>query len=347
MSIPGKILAVLNVLAAGLFVFLAAADWGKRQSWTYGVYRFQLAIDGLPLDAEARGADGVPLVKNLTDKTFQDVFKPVGGISGTAPEDKTQVGEVKRVQAAVRKDIEAAPTVEAKREKLSNILVNLQRTEGDREAMYQQIMKTNVDQLMAPEGPLDQAFNQAIAAKNAEGQERDPEERRLAIAHLLCNISPPPSLFNMSESTEWKERAQVVVGLKTFVTEVNHQAAAFQAMFLQVGHALEKDRDYFEKESRRILGELQVLNQNLADRKSEFHKQQQVADGLMAQNQNRTTELAELRNKVNTTQQSAQAALLELDRYQKRLFEAQKNLRNRLQKNRDLEREIGDLEGVK
>ena len=37
MSILGKILVVFNVLAALVFAYLAAVDWGQRHAWSWAV----------------------------------------------------------------------------------------------------------------------------------------------------------------------------------------------------------------------------------------------------------------------------------------------------------------------
>ncbi len=60
MSLLGKILALVNILAAVGFIYLAASDYGKRQQWSYAVYRHDLAINGLPLDEKEVDVDGVP-----------------------------------------------------------------------------------------------------------------------------------------------------------------------------------------------------------------------------------------------------------------------------------------------
>jgi hypothetical protein len=54
MSLPGKILALVNFLAAGLFVYLAVVNHAKRQSWAHAVALHDRAIDGLPLDDQRK-----------------------------------------------------------------------------------------------------------------------------------------------------------------------------------------------------------------------------------------------------------------------------------------------------
>src|SRR6266849_2129298 len=84
MSILGKVLAALNVLAAIAVIYFAAADWGQRHNWAYNYFRMELALDGLPLDENQTDAEGVKVVTKITDKTLGDIF------SADAPKAKTQ-----------------------------------------------------------------------------------------------------------------------------------------------------------------------------------------------------------------------------------------------------------------
>ena len=56
MSGFGKLLAVLNVLAAIAFVVFAGMDWGQRQRWAYAAYLHDVIVDGLPIDDKERMA---------------------------------------------------------------------------------------------------------------------------------------------------------------------------------------------------------------------------------------------------------------------------------------------------
>src|SRR5437660_1241166 len=100
MSLLGKILAVVNILAAIGFIYMAASDYGKRQQWSYAVYRHDLAIDGLPLDEKEMDVDGVPRVKNVNQATQTDMFQGMG------TPVTTQLKEVEGVQNALRARID-------------------------------------------------------------------------------------------------------------------------------------------------------------------------------------------------------------------------------------------------
>src|SRR5262245_63101103 len=97
MSTLGKVLAILNVLAAIAFFALAAMDYGQRKKWAHNVFVHDLAINGLPVDAEEPDADGDPLVNRFRDdsETLKEVFKSSGNPV------KTQEDELARVQSRI------------------------------------------------------------------------------------------------------------------------------------------------------------------------------------------------------------------------------------------------------
>src|SRR5262245_44888888 len=66
MSLFGKILAVLNVLAAIAFVVLAAMDYQRRQDWSFAVLRHDIALRGLPVNEDEKDREGNLLVRELT-----------------------------------------------------------------------------------------------------------------------------------------------------------------------------------------------------------------------------------------------------------------------------------------
>src|SRR5262245_48343710 len=134
MSTLGKVLAFVNVFAAIAFVCLAAADWGKRQAWSYAVFRHDLLIHGLPVDDKQIDVDGEPLVNHLSDKTIAQILP-------SAPK-KTQVDEARRRHDDLKREIESDPNTALA--KLERTLVPLQRTRGERDALIAQIRNPKV-----------------------------------------------------------------------------------------------------------------------------------------------------------------------------------------------------------
>src|SRR5688572_6670828 len=113
MSVLGKVLAVLNIVAALAFVYLATQVRGARQAWSYAAFRHELVLDGVPLDAEVKDRDGTPVVERLTPATLGQL----GGVARTLRE------EAERRKAELRGEIDQAGDDAAKRRKLEEILL--------------------------------------------------------------------------------------------------------------------------------------------------------------------------------------------------------------------------------
>lgn len=67
MSLFGKALAVLNLVALLAFFYLATASFQMRQAWSYAVLRWDVALDGLPIDTRDVDDRGRPRYLNMND----------------------------------------------------------------------------------------------------------------------------------------------------------------------------------------------------------------------------------------------------------------------------------------
>src|SRR5947209_19631368 len=98
MSMLGRILLFLNVLAALGFFVVAGMDWGKRYQWAEAALEHRLVVDGLPLDDAAKDREGKPASKDLREDTVKKLFASAGG-----PPVHTQIEEVKRIKDELQK----------------------------------------------------------------------------------------------------------------------------------------------------------------------------------------------------------------------------------------------------
>ena len=57
MSMLGKIMLVVNLLAAAGLFYFATQDWAKRQETNGTVLRYRLTIDGMPVDPAASSGE--------------------------------------------------------------------------------------------------------------------------------------------------------------------------------------------------------------------------------------------------------------------------------------------------
>jgi hypothetical protein len=131
MSVLGKILAFLNVLAAIGFICVAAMAYGKRQSWSHAVLRGDLMIHGLPLDAKEVDPEGQVLVDRVGEETQRQLFAQAGGTPVA-----TQEAEVERVRGRVNSFIGSAGTPPQQLGQLARILMPFAETNSQREGLF-------------------------------------------------------------------------------------------------------------------------------------------------------------------------------------------------------------------
>src|SRR5688572_33343185 len=122
MSTLGKVLAILNVLAAIGFLVLAGMDYSRRQNWAYAHFRGQIALNGLPVDkTDATGRrPGQNISDQLGRQALQDIFR---GTQGGPVE--TQIDEVNAWLSRIRGELDQANTVAAQTTVLAKYLLPL------------------------------------------------------------------------------------------------------------------------------------------------------------------------------------------------------------------------------
>jgi hypothetical protein len=332
MSLLGKILAVLNILAAATFFYLVAADWGERQKWTYAVFRQDLVIDGLPLDENAQDLEGTKVVDKISPETVKDLFKTVGGDG-----DKTQVAECRRVQNKLREEVEGAANDQAKREKLRDILVPLVRLGAERDQLNGRILGI-LGQKLDDLGKLMDAFKQAF--DDALTKQEEPSAKRQAIAHLLFNIAA-----SRQEPAEL-QRVAVVIGLKAFINEANEQADAVRIMGERLSHILAEDQAAFERDHARLVAELRLMALEETERKKKFGEVEALRKRHEELFNARTRDLKELQDRIANAGEAVKNSLTSLEKEQKNLVQAQQLVVKLAEENQQLERKIRELEKV-
>ncbi len=337
MSLLGKILAGLNIVAAIVFACLVALDWGQRQKWTYAVFRQDLALNGLPVDDEERDSDGVRQVDLITDQTMKDLFSSVGSIPASASaEDKTQMGEVRRLKSRLQGEIDQAGGGEKKRLKLVSVLTPLAQTEGER----RQLATQNEAALQAR---FDRALGEdLLEVQGPQGQHnrKSPQEKRQAIAHLLVNIvSAKP------DATDY-QRVLTVIGLKAFAAEADHQAVVLRGMAQEVLLAMTRDQGNFIADHRRVVDELRELADTLAQRQAVLAEQTALAQRHQVLVEDRKKDVADLQKRIDQARKDTQQALARLSDRQQHLFAAEQQAKATAEQNRELERKIRQMEKV-
>lgn len=120
MSMPGKILLVVNFFVAAGLAYLIAQDWSARQTVTAVVARSALTLDGLPVEAWPTADDvrvdaevgGLHVVETVRPKMLADHFQGADGgpaFGGAVGEVKwSQVEEVQRARSKADAQLAAA-----------------------------------------------------------------------------------------------------------------------------------------------------------------------------------------------------------------------------------------------
>jgi hypothetical protein len=326
MTTVNKVLAVLNVLAAIAFLSLAGLDYGKRQAWMFAVRQQRFIIDGLPVDNAETDSEGSPLVDALGPQMQKQLFAgvPEGPV-------KTLKEEVKRRHGALLKEIDDAPNPEAKKKVIEAALAPLARTWGQRNELQRKIRdpKVAVDALV--DGPLETAFKDALDAKIIAEEQVGPDARRLAIAHLLFNLSGKP---------EEHQRTLAVVGLDAYIHEVDSQATALRNMAPEIRHATEADLTAFEVEHKDLIRQIEVLADRVRNLNLTLETQTALAQSHSARVAARKSDVQSVRAEIEDAKKAADMAMTGQSRLENALFQARAAIAAAGEKNQQLLQEI-------
>src|SRR5207249_11542509 len=159
MSTFAKVLAVLNVLAAIAFLCVAGLDYGARQRWMFAVRQQDFIIKGLPVDDTEQDVDGRPLVNSIGKRMQEQLF------AGLSKQVKTQKEEIDDRYKAVRAEIDGAADAAAKKKLIAAALMPLARTWGQRDELQRTIRATDVEALLAADGPFEADVKEAVEAR--------------------------------------------------------------------------------------------------------------------------------------------------------------------------------------
>ena len=147
MGIFGKILIVLNLLAAGGVTYLSLLDWNKRQEWAFAAFSHELRVKGLPVEAadpaptdldsesvafEFRGESA--RMDSIKRKTLTFLVPRETNPFGSG-EIANQTDEIKRVQKVLGDQIDQINDLPGKRFLLQKYLLNLAESGAERDGL--------------------------------------------------------------------------------------------------------------------------------------------------------------------------------------------------------------------
>lgn len=324
MSLLGKILTILNALAAFGFLALVGMDYSARNGWAYSVFRHELAIHGLPLtDNDDSWRPGAPIVRDLNATTLQALFGP--GAVGP----KTQLAAVQSVKAAALGWIDEQPTDAKKREMIAAIWLPTLHHLSEREAVLNTYVKNKpVDELRNNIGAI---FDEVI--QSIESNKDGAEATRRRVAELLYNVNPTgdPSLRDWTAS---------VVGLEEYVAAADRAATNLFDIAKSLEQVVREENAMFVRQYNDILPRLTLLNERLKSDKSRFDTQQKLLETHTLVYQARQAERDELQQQLDAARQKAAAETMNLAAVQRQLFDLQRDLAAAREANEKLEAQI-------
>jgi hypothetical protein len=333
MSLLGKVLAVLNVLAAAAFIWLVVADYSKRNAYAFSTQQADFMLNGLPLDAGELDVEQQKRAELVGKEMSNQLFSGVPG-----PKVKTQEEEIRQRYDSLRKEIGGEENDAAKRAKLEAVLIPLAHSALERAEWRQQILAAKPADL-AEDGPLmgeggifAKAFQEALNGTNpADGSKLSPDQRRQAIASTL---------FSTSTKKEDYDRTLAVVGLNAYVRAVEGQATSFLSMIPEINRAIEQDRGEFLTRHRALVDEIVRLADRVRRLQEDLAKQEEQRNKYVALVADRQQDIQQLQAQIKGTQAATANALTVQDELEKALFEAQKTVAGTITANLKLEKDI-------
>lgn len=344
MSLLGKILLFLNVLAALGFFLMAGMDWGKRYAWAEAVVEHQLVIDGVPLDDQEKDREGNPRVKDLREKALQQLFQQAGGSPA-----KTQVDEARRVKDALLKRVDD-PAVKP-------IDTTLPATPGGKLAEvlmhFTQSMKERDEyrRLAADDKKADEMRSKVEGLFNAANDAaRPPEERRGLIAHLLCcsadvlrydeEGNPPPGLV----ASKAYQRALATTGVVACARELDEETAVLTHFAEDVRAGMARDREAYLEATRTLIAQVEDLAEKCDRQKGVLKFQNELVDKQRTLAETRQNELLQMTKTLAGLRDATQEQLAIQAAMEDQLFKSRKEQRDDLEANLKLERQLRSLE---
>lgn len=349
MSIFGKVLILFNLLAATVFVYVAAVDWAARYKWAYAVYRQDLTLHGLPLDERKEDVfDNSLAVEKLSDNTLRQVFGSFG------EPVKTQIEEVARLQRRVNDELNAVADPDAKKKKWLEIFAPLANNHAELDAIRKRAADPKVTWSELEKETADLFTEVQTAETDDEGKmtvqpktERSvlistlPRDRQRAVAHLLFNVHPKVDEASVEAD---HLRLQVVIGVTAFNIEAKHQADVLQQMAEQTALAMIGDRAAFEVDYSAGLNEVRDRAEAIASRNLDLAAQRKLKAEHTKLKEDRENDVAKAKDDLGKARKATHAALEQQFTEEDTLFKAQRLVGCAKEENERLERRIRSLE---
>jgi hypothetical protein len=344
MSLWGKIFAVLNILAAIGFVVVAGMDWGQRQRWAYAVYRHDLLVQGLPIDAKEQDPDGTPRVDKLSAPTLNAILP-----TSTGPQVTTQLDEVKRMRTLIEGKINDNTVPGTQGQKLARYLRPLAASARQRDTLTAYMaVPPNEEATKQLQADFNHEFD-GVNEVGADGAKHSLQQRKENAARLLFGFGealhedPNVDFF----ATPAYKRFVNVVGLIGAARAADDESLVVQKMTDEAVSAHAAEQSQFTTDMDSAIYRAQNLS-DAVERQERFLKlkENEVAKAKLLV-QARTEQINALKDQLAGLQAKTAKSLAEQAKAEQEVMQRLIELRDTGKKNQELEREIRRLEGVK
>jgi hypothetical protein len=323
MPVARIILAGVNVLAAIVFLYLAAADWGRRYAWSHGVWRYDIALNGLPVDEKQTDEEGEPVIKQMTEGNLKLILK-------SGPYVKTQKEEVEKRFNDLQSETGGIADENARRQRLLDVLQRLAMTTAERERYAG--LKT--EEMPAE---LEKAVSAARTGQN-EGRNLAADQWRREIARVL---------FAVEDKPEEQDRLVTVIGVRSYAGAADRRAAALREMEIAVQRGIENDRATYAVLHRQTVQRVLLLAARVADLKAQLQEHRPLAEKHRNLLTARQADVKQFEEKLEVAKGELQKALAEQAELEQQLFQTQRALGQAQEKNLQLDGQIRAEESTK
>jgi hypothetical protein len=364
MSLLGKILVILNVLAAAGFLYLASQVWAQRLQWEDAALQHDLLNNGLPVDEDDKDREGFPKYKDLRTPLVKKIF----------PSDpvKTQKEEAERVRKKLLARLDDSNLPGTKAQELARILVPLADEGEDRLRLYKRALDPAVT---APkEEELQQRFDAAFDTvvspslrtmrpdgSTEDKKPRDWGEQRRSYATLLgrlCEVLRDDEIPDAKTDAkgnqdamnapikDWKcyQRYLNVVGLAAAQKAMDDYTVALERATEGMQAAVDRDRDQFAANMTRKLAVLDDYAARVEAEKYAFNIEKERATKTQEQANKTRVEFDKVEGEMRKQQAETKKMLKEQADMERTLFASRQRMRDAFAENQRLERQIRELE---
>ncbi len=346
MSLLGKVLAVLNLAALLGFVYMAAVDFQMRQAWSYAVLRWDVALDGMPVDQTDVDQHGRPRYLNFTEGLCNELVN-----DATIQTQEEYLDKRKQELLARIDDDTVKPS---KVDKTVDVLVVLALTQAQREAYHASRNDKSLDNAKKLRGQLDERFE-------ALSKITDHEGKKLTIGRTLVSLLDllPTDAEKKQRAEDWAKpanqqadpaadpgyrRALNVIGTRTMARVLDLQAKEFLTMAISVGEVRQQVRTSFVYQHQSMIGDLMNREHQLQDQKDKLAVVAAQATEAETKAGLQERLVKDKRDELETKRDLTANALERLSAEQEKLYAVRLRLRDANQKNQKMEQAIRKLE---